>query len=105
MTEATAGPWSVGCSEERDFLILGAKGEELAVLYRNDGADDPEWYPAAANARLIAAAPELYAALKAIVLQFGPWHAGDCPGDDTCDCTSKPFHDAVNAAIKKVEGR
>lgn len=48
---------------------------------------------------------DLLSALTSVVDQFGPWHDDDCPADDTCDCTAKPVHDAVNAAIRKAEGR
>lgn len=38
-------------------------------------------------------------ALIEVVESFGPWHDEDCPGDDTCDCSGKPLHDRINAAL------
>lgn len=44
---------------------------------------------------------ELLSILRELVLTFGPWHADDCPGDDTCSCSAKPLHDRINAALAK----
>jgi hypothetical protein len=64
-----------------------------------------------ADANLIAAAPDLLEALKALVDWQGVEHqatagpdgaAEDCPGDDTCRC---PIVVQVNAAIARAEGR
>lgn len=35
-----------------------------------------------------------------LVDRFGPWHDEDCPADDTCDCSAKPLHDRINAALR-----
>lgn len=35
--------------------------------------------------------------LRSYVEMAGSFHDAECPGDDTCDCTAKPMHDAVNA--------
>jgi len=45
-------------------------------------------------------ARQLAAALREVVETFGPWHDDDCPCDDTCDCSAKPLHDRVNAALR-----
>jgi hypothetical protein len=45
----------------------------------------------------------LEAALREVVDTFGPWHDDDCPGDDTCDCSAKPLHDQINAALAARE--
>lgn len=62
----TAGPWRVepDTAPNGTTRIVGPHGQELAELYTNDGADDPEWFPVEANAALIAAAPDLLAALR-----------------------------------------
>jgi hypothetical protein len=82
-------------SDPREFTtrILRADGSSLVVAA---GASDAEL-------RLMIAAPKLRDALKAVVLQFGPWHDDDCPCDDTCDCSAKPLHDAINAALADAE--
>ena len=48
---------------------------------------------------------ELLDALKAVVYEYGPWHDDDCPCDDTCDCSAKPIHDAINSAVAKAKGK
>ena len=67
-------------------------GAELAQSFRDD------------IARVEQQRDELVAAIRTVVEQFGPWHDDDCPGDDTCDCSAKPIHDAVNAAVRNAEG-
>lgn len=59
----TAGPWHAAVSM-RDADIVGPKGEDIGYVNSSDGADEPTSYPHEANARLIAAAPELYDALQ-----------------------------------------
>jgi len=39
--------------------------------------------------------------LREVVERFGPWHDEDCPADDTCDCSAKPLHDRINAALTR----
>ena len=59
-----------------------------------------------ANARLIAAAPELLMALQALV--DGGWHAPDCNSQvfgDKCDCGMEAKFDAARDAIAKATGR
>jgi hypothetical protein len=90
----TPGPW---WWTSRGTELLGAGECVLAI-------DLPEFITEA-DKHMISAAPQLLAALKAVVDQFGPWHDEDCPADDTCDCSAKPIHEAVDAAIAKAEGR
>ncbi len=104
----TAGPWSVRDSRYdspsekrvlRDVMIVGPGGRELASLYTNDGADEPEWFPVEANARAMAAAPDLLAALKAMVESY------DGIRDAlTCKTVIAKLA-AADAAIQKAEGR
>lgn len=54
------------------------------------------------DAHLIAAAPDLLAALMAVIDWQNIDHEADCPSDDTCTCA---LVKQVNAAIAKAEGR
>jgi hypothetical protein len=62
----TPGPWRYVPfgSRGKHYDIYGPRTEDLASVNGNDGGDEPEFYPSEANARLIAAAPDLLAALK-----------------------------------------
>lgn len=76
MVEHTHGPWSVfspasavwpGIESERgaSVVIYGRDEEDAGI--RGDSSEE-----VAANAALIAAAPELLAALRAVVARYGP---------------------------------
>lgn len=69
----TPGPWSARKfrhqTEPDELLVIGPKGEVLATLY-----PQPQ---ARANAHLIAAAPDLYAALFCPDSMHGGPHRGD----------------------------
>lgn len=75
----TAGPWPITeTGDGKRFvigegLVEGPNGYEVAEVY----SDDCDFVVARANARLIAAAPDLYAALKEMCIQFGGLPAGD----------------------------
>jgi hypothetical protein len=60
----TKGPWRVADHKVLGPSIEGPNGEDLAYANLNDGYDEPTDYPALANARLIAAAPDLFEALE-----------------------------------------
>lgn len=80
----TPGPWIV----EPDLSEIGKGGVKMSTGNAVGTADDYEWgYLQIEDARLIAAAPELLAALKLYVDHFGD-----------------PLKVAV-AAIAKAEGR
>ncbi len=92
----TPGPWKYRDGKEKyakgsqwhyGFLICSTDGEQIAQTSgRYDGTDEP-------NARLIAAAPELYEALKNMLDKYGCGTALKCP-----DC------DQARAALAKAEG-
>ncbi len=73
-TTHTPGPWKVGkhlhtrrLTADNAVEVQDARGYMVAMLFTaNRGMDGVE---DAANARLIAAAPELYAALKALMAE------------------------------------
>jgi hypothetical protein len=86
--EHTPGPWTVNGT--------AIESAEFPVAYVQDDRDVPvgDWK---ANARLIAAAPEMYAAIKQ-QLQSLDGRVGDFQG-------MLAAHRALDAAIAKVEGR
>ena len=101
MSGHTPGPWAV---TPDSFVMAGSRpsiGVARVITHAKEFV---------ANARLIAAAPELLEALKALVDSQSVLHettgvgvyAEDCPGDDTCRCAIVA---QVNAAIAKAEGR
>lgn len=98
----TPGPWravdrTTREMKLRDLVIEGPDGIELASLYVSDGADDPVWLPIEANARLIAAAPDLLAACRVFVSMF------DAPFQDRAT-TLAAAKQLAEAAIQQAEG-
>jgi hypothetical protein len=62
------------------------------------------------NVRLIENAPLMLEAIRAARDAFqeyceyhGAVHDDDCPCDDTCVCSQKPFNDRVNAASRMLD--
>lgn len=90
----TPGPWSLQEIPDygEDCLRVIVIPEIDMVVAAHDECDEPVEL---ANARLIAAAPELLDALKLIVADFGDYPASD-----------RPCHafDVARAAIAKAEG-
>jgi hypothetical protein len=78
-------PWTLGRTGR---VVMDANGERVADCRNEDVGDEAR---DAANARLIAAAPELLAALKQTL--------------DNCKFWCDDFKDAVRAAIAKAEGK
>lgn len=78
-TTFTPGPWHVGTPHPQNACayVIGATGDEIAVLYGADQAKqdaDSMWGPQPrrdATADLIAAAPELYEALSRALAGWG----------------------------------
>jgi hypothetical protein len=62
--KATPGPWRVGRMAAFDGTIFDAKDEQIAQCH------SPTEGRRSANARLIAAAPDLYAALHELLAQL-----------------------------------
>lgn len=87
----TPGPWAVGrevAIDYRPYHIVGADGGSLVAWCAGGGPKRAVVGPEElANARLIAAAPDLYAALKAMLAS----EVGDLS--------------AAEAAIAKAEGQ
>lgn len=95
----TPGPWT---QSPQLSEIVDRDGRRVARAYPlHDGIDnDAREVEAEANARLIAAAPDLLATLKNLMSSNGGG-SKECGHEFTCIC---PW-DAAMAAIKKAEGR
>ena len=97
----TPGPWEKEYSARRDEWEIYIDGDciALASVYPNV----PEY---AANAALIAAAPELYEALKFAFPLFT--HMPDCSQritpDHACDCGYSEAISESGAALAKAQG-
>jgi hypothetical protein len=90
----TSGPWftnqGIPYVEKRLFNVWDIKGNVIARVYGEE-----------ANARLIAAAPELLHALQKII-EFNQQHAKDQYGDAS-KCEAWACIKVARAAIAKVE--
>lgn len=76
MTQHTPGPWGVGFSADNNIHCVDARDSEGLFFevcevwgVKSDKIEEPESH---ANARLIAAAPELLEALQALLAPLGP---------------------------------
>jgi hypothetical protein len=100
-TRFTPGPWDAGVSEilgKRRFTVAPEYNHGIAVSICGDcGAEDEE--ESIANANLIAAAPDMYEALEAAILEYGkpggPWNVPSSPGS---------WIDKAKAALVKARG-
>lgn len=110
-TKHTPGPW-IFCFNERGSSIdapIGGYMAEIAVVYSNDGADEPFDFPMEANGHLIAAAPDLLAELRRD-LDFA-LHVLDylkvirVDTKDVLFTRAEMRVSALRAAIAKAEGR
>jgi hypothetical protein len=99
MTAHTPAPWRIDAS--RPTQILTKDGDIVARAYDGVAAWNPTsaWMPGEANARLIAAAPDLLVALEAIL--------GWCGSDDGYHALpfEPPWVDEVCAAVRKARGQ
>ena len=101
-TKFTPGPWRASLDDFGDYAIQPA-GQELAVAAVVNGDARGllgEASEHAANAHLIAAAPEMYEALQAI-----DWSAVLLWRDRGDEVVSEEAIKAVRAALAKAEGR
>lgn len=99
----TPGPWELAHSHERKGHLVTEvyKGREnLASIHAYENADEAE-----ANARLIAAAPELLEALEALLRDI---RVCVCGQDGKLTSINCPLHgaaaDRARVAIKKARG-
>ena len=93
----TPGPWTDESPDESQWGVYDAHGQSIGQAHQiKPMKDDPYQTERTANARLMAAAPELLAALKA----YDAW------ADKTIckDPELKAIRDQMRAAIAKAEG-
>ena len=112
-TQHTPGPWAVDL--DRDFTLGGDYCQVEALtpdgmvsrdicecpLDTDDHPDGPEWSEGAANARLIAAAPDLLEVVERFATSG--WLAGVAPEVDSNDPVAALLARA-HAALGKVRG-
>lgn len=102
MATHTPGPWAVDSNGPGHEVVL-ARGGAVAVA-AVQGPDDPE--ENLSNAHLIAAAPDLYAALRKMALFVADWR--DClEGVQMTEATFRADSGLTEAraALAKAEGR
>lgn len=103
-TKHTPGPWEVFSNSFIEAGVRAANNpygtdfEFRIAEVSGDWRDEPKGGAAAANARLIAAAPELLEALTAMVDAHDRWLGSDRPD-------AKEAMKRARAAIAKAEGR
>ncbi len=90
----TKGPWNCNRASAggREIVVSEVSPVDIAVLSRRDKTQSE----IDANAHLIAAAPDLYAALDMLLLQCGEW-------DSTHDIDDKTYEEA-RVALAKARG-
>lgn len=92
---------------EREYAkaltIIDELRSERDAMQRRAESAESDWRDTGADfERCKALVGQITAVVTELVENHGPWHDEDCPGDDTCDCTAKPMHDAINAAMKSA---
>jgi hypothetical protein len=101
----TPGPWSYGCTDKRhkEFAIM-AEGGKVGAVFAGFGAHF-DWEQSEANARLMAASPELLAALKGLeqTLRIAAHGTGSASQADWRDF-ARAHADACRDAVAKAEG-
>ena len=115
MSKHTPGPWTVHFHDSQEWHITALKGEPrlghtewhaLAIAYGNDKTPYEGRDIAEANARLIAAAPDLLEACKAAALTLREF-ARHCHESGWNNLGSEVGKAAIplEAAIAKAEGQ
>lgn len=87
----TPGPWEVGDLDQNSQRIVRSEHIEICTCWHHCvGSIEKQME---ANARLIAAAPEMYEALKAAEEWLSGW------------ASAEPYLETIRAALLKAEGR
>ena len=90
----SSAPWHVVPYGDGDQLVVcsDVAGNWRICFMATHGGSPSSWQKIQAEADLIAAAPELYEALHAVMLEFGPGTMSDAA------------FEAANAALSKARG-
>ncbi len=99
-TKYTPGPWQVGYYAA-DELAVVTKDNTVALLDQGYYQDEIANSVCVANAKLIAAAPDMFEALEHIMAYFAAKMPTSCGIEDDRECS--PYKDAFNA-IRKAKG-
>lgn len=99
----TPGPWSCDYGDFAAYCETGAEVCEVTKGNHDDGTKIPD-DEMEANLRLVAAAPELLAALRAAKDQLISLYEQLYPDDESDNETTAAIDEAL-AAIAKAEGR
>jgi hypothetical protein len=101
----TPGPWEIHHYGDNEGDIHGSDGTLVCMMREGDTAPDQDW---SADARLIAAAPELLAAMKRMREVFEQLSEGDWRELDATYVDQLIENDGLHGcdkAIAKAEGR
>lgn len=98
----TPGPWTLYQKSDQRVRVIGKQQRHISTMA--DPAIDDDARIQAANARLIASAPDLYAALEALLAHEG--HPLTVPAKGACHSFVIPNHAiaAARAALAKARG-
>jgi hypothetical protein len=109
MAEHTPGPWQYRATvhwEQSDhggyrwkvLMSPGSRAFQIAMVQVDDDDDEQE-----ANARLIAAAPDLLEALELLLGDAEPWHAAHNAHAMPISDPEHPWHESIMAARKAID--
>ncbi|PDT47298.1 hypothetical protein CO661_14040 [Sinorhizobium fredii] len=102
MSSFTPGPWAVERDPNAGILKFGIYADDYPVVSHFTAIERES------DARLIAAAPDLLAALKSAAAAIGDWSRPTGANGMTCARLSHPLMDAqreIYDVIAKAEGR
>jgi len=102
-TNYTPGPWEPDIRLAQ-AMVTDSNGNAIADIARHEFSATEQSYAdvcIAANARLIASAPDLLSALQEAYNAI----AWDIPGGNLSDTEAETLLDTIRAAIAKAEGR
>ena len=105
MSKHTPGPWLIGKRSSGGYSLINADGwESLARVVTVMEDDNRPCAEGVANARLIAAAPDLLEALKELSRSFIGTYSDDQRSDDEINNHREHWERMARAAIAKATG-